>query len=50
MFKNIFMIMDERRYKRAQLALDKGDEGLAREALVRRKSAQVGLIFLYELI
>lgn len=31
---------EERRYRRAQLALQKGDEELAKEALVRRKSFQ----------
>lgn len=33
------------RYKRAQLALGKGDEDLAREALKRRKSYAVSLSF-----
>jgi len=31
---------ERRRYRRAQLALQKGDEELAKEALVRRKSFQ----------
>jgi hypothetical protein len=33
-------VWEERRYRRAQLALQKGDEELAKEALVRRKSFQ----------
>jgi phage shock protein A len=35
------------RYRRAQLALQKGDEELAREALKRRKSYAVGTILIY---
>lgn len=31
-------------YRRAQLALEKGDEGLAREALSRRKGYDVSLM------
>lgn len=35
-------------YRRAQLALEKGEESLAREALKRRKTFAVGdLVFLY---
>lgn len=38
------IILSCNRYKRAQLALAKGDEDLAREALKRRKSFAVGFI------
>ena len=39
-------LLSDNRYKRAQLALGKGDEDLAREALKRRKSYAVSHCFL----
>lgn len=42
----VIMIYCDDRYKRAQLALGKGDEDLAREALKRRKSYAVSHCFL----
>lgn len=41
--KVIFILGLQYRYRKAQLALEKGDEDLAREALKRRKSYAVSL-------